>query len=239
MFVFSVRPGWDDAGVDRDRLKVYLEQGLSLIQIGALENRDPSTVGYWVRKHGLEANGAGRHAPKGAIDRDLLAELVSEGLRLREIAGEVGRSISTVRYWIGKHGLDAPKAARREAVERALAEGRRTLRRECKRHGVTTFVIENSGRVRCRRCRMDAVANWRRRTKAKLVKEAGGQCVICGYNRHQSALHFHHLDPKQKKFHLAESGVTRSIESLRREVAKCALLCSNCHAEVEVGFTKL
>jgi hypothetical protein len=47
-------------GVDRDRLKVYLEQGLSLIQIGALENRDPSTVGYWVRKHGLEANGRDR-----------------------------------------------------------------------------------------------------------------------------------------------------------------------------------
>ena len=97
-------------------MKVYLEQGLSLIQIGALENRDPSTVGYWVRKYGLEANGAGRHAPKGAIDRDLLAELVSEGLRLREIAGEVGRSISTVRYWIGKHGLDAPKAARRGSI---------------------------------------------------------------------------------------------------------------------------
>ena len=86
---------------------------------------------------------------------------------------------------------------------------------------------------------MDAVANWRRRTKAKLVEEAGGQCVLFGYNRHQSALHFHHLDPSQKQFHLAESGVTRSIESLRREVAKCALVCSNCHAEVEVGFTKL
>ena len=60
--------GWDDAGMDRDRLKRYLEQGLSLPQIGALENRDPSTVGYWVRKHGLEANGRGKYAPRGALD---------------------------------------------------------------------------------------------------------------------------------------------------------------------------
>jgi transposase len=225
--------------MDRDRLKGYLEQGLSLPQIGALENRDPSTVGSWVKKHGLVANGADRHTPRGGIDRELLAGLVSKGLRLREIADQVDRSISTVRYWIRRYDLDAPKKIRKDEVEKALADGRRTLRRECTRHGLTTFVIENSGRVRCRQCRMDAVSEWRRRTKAKLVEAAGGCCVLCGYERHQAALHFHHLDPDKKEFHLAESGVTRSIESLRREVAKCILLCGNCHAEVEAGFREL
>jgi hypothetical protein len=50
-----------------------------------------------------------------------------------------------------------------------------------------------------------------------------------------SGLHFHHVDPTQKAFSLARQGVTRSLESARAEAAKCVLLCSNCHAEVEAG----
>ena len=34
-------------------------------------------------------------------------------------------------------------------------------------------------------------------------------------------------------------GTTRSIDKLRAEAAKCALLCANCHAAVEVGRIKL
>jgi hypothetical protein len=32
--------------MDRDQLKAWIDAGLSLPQIGALTNRDPSTVGY-------------------------------------------------------------------------------------------------------------------------------------------------------------------------------------------------
>jgi hypothetical protein len=86
---------------------------------------------------------------------------------------------------------------------------------------------------------MDRVAEWRRRTKRTLVEEAGGCCQLCGYNRCMAALEFHHKDRKTKKFGLSLRGVTRSIETLREEAKKCVLLCSNCHAEVEVGFTEL
>jgi hypothetical protein len=72
-----------------------------------------------------------------------------------------------------------------------------------------------------------------------LVEEAGGQCEICGYRRCLHALEFHHQDPAVKSFGIALRGITRSIETVRREVAKCALLCANCHAEVEDGLTKL
>jgi hypothetical protein len=62
--------------MERDVLERYLSQGLSLLQIGALEGRDPSTVGYWVRKHGLKAVNSERNAPKGGIPRETLEALV-------------------------------------------------------------------------------------------------------------------------------------------------------------------
>ena len=67
------------------------------------------------------------------------------------------------------------------------------------------------------------------------MDEAGGRCVRCGFDRSSAALEFHHLDPRTKSFGLAQRGMTRSIEEVRREAGKCVLLCANCHAEIESG----
>jgi len=59
-------------------------------------------------------------------------------------------------------------------------------------------------------------------------------CVKCGYKKCARALHFHHLDKETKDFEISWAtfrGV--SIEKLEKEIAKCQLLCSNCHAEEE------
>ncbi len=58
-------------------------------------------------------------------------------------------------------------------------------------------------------------------------------CLLCGFDEHPSALHFHHLNPMEKEFQLSECGLTRSIARARGEAAKCILLCANCHAQVE------
>jgi 5-methylcytosine-specific restriction endonuclease McrA len=112
------------------------------------------------------------------------------------------------------------------------------VERVCRTHGRTEFVLEG-GYYRCKRCRMQRVIDWRRRAKLRLIAEAGGCCQICGYDRYSGALHFHHRDPSSKEFGIARKGVTRSIEKIRAEVAKCVLLCSNCHAEVEAGVATL
>lgn len=109
--------------------------------------------------------------------------------------------------------------------------------RSCKKHGETQFAFEGPHGWRCKKCRRDHVISWRRRVKEKLVKEAGGRCLICGYNRHLGSLQFHHLDPTQKSFGLAQGGCTRSYEKCLEESKKCALLCGNCHREVEDGVT--
>jgi hypothetical protein len=222
--------------MDRERLERYLADELSLEKIGKLEGKDPSTIGYWVKKHGLKANGKARHAPRGAIERVELEALINKGLTLEAIASALDRSVSTVRHWIGRHDLPRPKTIRDEQRLRALAEGKMTFTSDCKHHGSTTWVIENSGRTRCRRCRMQRVTEWRRRSKSKLVAWAGGRCIRCGYNRCLAALQFHHRDRKTKKFQLSNSGVPRSFEQLKREAEKCDLLCANCHAEVEAEY---
>lgn len=75
--------------------------------------------------------------------------------------------------------------------------------------------------------------------KAILVDQAGGACVVCGYDRCVAALQFHHLDPATKLFGISTEGASRSLDSLRAEAAKCALVCANCHAEIEAGVRTL
>ncbi len=84
--------------MERDLLQRYLSQGLSLEQIGALVNRDPRTVGYWVKRHGLVANGRDKHAPRGGLTRDQLGPLLASGMTLRAISDALGVSTSTVRH---------------------------------------------------------------------------------------------------------------------------------------------
>ena len=90
--------------------------------------------------------------------------------------------------------------------------------RECARHGYTVWIrAGSSGRFRCKRCRTAAVTARRRRVKRLLIEEAGGCCVLCGYDRFPGALQFHHLDPAEKSFALSVQGVARSLEKARAE----------------------
>ena len=68
--------------------------------------------------------------------------------------------------------------------------------------------------------------------KKTLVDYAGGKCKICGYNKCLAALTFHHRNPLEKSFGLAENVCrSKTIDDLKKEVDKCDLLCSNCHHE--------
>jgi tRNA A37 N6-isopentenylltransferase MiaA len=83
-----------------------------------------------------------------------------------------------------------------------------------------------------KRIRSEAVVNWRRRTKIRLILYKGGKCEKCGYDNLDapSVFHFHHPDPTQKDFSI--SGKSAKFETLRNEVDKCCLYCSNCHGEI-------
>jgi len=226
--------------MDKGFLEDCLAKGMSLETIGELAGKHPSTVSYWLGKHGLIANGAARHAPRGGISRDELEPLVFEGLTIEQIAQRLGVGDTTARHWLRRHGLKTQRAQRRSALDLMHKSGQREAEAECREHGLVRHVsVASERRLRCTKCRAEAVSRRRRKVKEILLKEAGGKCVICGYARHSAALQFHHVDPASKSFGLGVRGITRSIARLREEAAKCILLCANCHAELEAGAVEL
>lgn len=64
-----------------------------------------------------------------------------------------------------------------------------------------------------------------------MIKYKGGKCQLCGYNKCNRALEFHHLDPAQKDFGISKN-LSKDFDLLKQEVDKCILVCSNCHAEI-------
>ncbi|WP_460821689.1 hypothetical protein [Lysobacter olei] len=68
--------------------------------------------------------------------------------------------------------------------------------------------------------------------KIELIASAGGRCTKCGYHRNLAALTWHHTDPSTKRFNLDVRALSnRRREDIHAELAKCVLLCANCHAE--------
>jgi transposase len=112
---------------------------MSLETIGSRVGNHPSTVSYWLRKHGLTACRADLHSPKGGLEKGQLVSLVEEGLTLREIAGRLNRSVATVRHWMDRYDLRtgpvSPGSPKR-------------IQRQCRRHGLTEFVREGRGYYR-------------------------------------------------------------------------------------------
>jgi transposase len=225
--------------MDRASLEELLESGLSVEAIGRRFGKHPSTVSYWMNKYGLAAVNREKHAARGALRREELEELVAAGRSIAEIAHAVDRSKAVVRHWLRRYGLRTRLAASADSQLGARAAGLKTVSLVCRHHGKTQFVIDTTGAYRCRRCRVESVTRRRRKVKEVLVAEAGGCCIACGYSRYLGALHFHHVDPAGKRLSVAYAGVSLAIETLRAEAQKCVLLCSNCHAEVEGGATRL
>jgi transposase len=214
-------------------LRSQLESGRSIESIAREARKHPSTVAYWVNKHGLTSSHAPRRAARGPLSREPLQALVEEGLSVRQIAAAVDRSPATVRHWLRRYEL----ATQPSRYSRRDAPKPQQVLRECPEHGWTGFVRTGAvGRYRCGRCNSEAVVARRRRIKEILVADAGNACRVCGFDAFVGALQFHHRDPAEKTFALSREGVTRSLAAAREEARKCVLLCANCHAMVEAGL---
>lgn len=70
----------------------------------------------------------------------------------------------------------------------------------------------------------------KRRVKfRKIISEAkAGPCLDCGSAFHHCAMDFDHRDPTSKRFGISDN-LCRNVKDLLDEIAKCDLVCSNCH----------
>jgi hypothetical protein len=97
----------------------------------------------------------------------------------------------------------------------------------------------------CRQCLRDFCRDYYRRNtskfKARKVAErkrirawlndymSKQQCSECP-ERRQACLDFHHRDPDEKAFNIGQvNNIGVSLEKLIEEIAKCIILCANCH----------
>jgi hypothetical protein len=52
-----------------------------------------------------------------------------------------------------------------------------------------------------------------------------------------NSLHFLHVDPASKSFNMTMA-TGKSEAAYLAEASKCALVCANCHGEIEAGITE-
>jgi hypothetical protein len=68
--------------------------------------------------------------------------------------------------------------------------------------------------------------NTRGRQRLHVLKNK--PCVDCGGKFPPYIMHFHHRNPSTKTYNVG-SMVNRKLSDIEAEIAKCDLLCANCH----------
>lgn len=81
--------------------------------------------------------------------------------------------------------------------------------------------------------------NSNKKIKKKLlefIKEAKNlPCMDCGIKYPYYVMDFDHRDSKSKKFSISQYNQIGSIEKIKNEIAKCDVICANCHRERTFG----
>lgn len=147
------------------------------------------------------------------MEKVVLQKLVEAGLSTRKIAEATGKGQTSVRYWLGKHGLQTTRIHKCKCGEEDPAKF-------------------HPGRFsECRKCRMKWQKDRFRKAKAFFVAYKGGKCELCGYNKCQASMDFHHKDPTQKDPNWKYMR-RWSKKRVLQEIDKCMLVCRNCHGEI-------
>lgn len=64
----------------------------------------------------------------------------------------------------------------------------------------------------------------------QIVSEAKDvPCMDCGQRFPTYVMDFDHRDPEQKLYNIGSLNLSSSESALRAEIAKCDVVCSNCH----------
>lgn len=154
--------------------------------------------------------------------------------------GGIEKNISNRKYCLicspfGEHNT------RRLHINSPVELGKKTCPRCSTEKSSSEFYKRRNGKdfsPYCTRCSLDEVRERQNLFKKQCVTYKGGKCELCDYSKCFAALDFHHKDPKQKKFGIANAKLTSFNERVKRELDKCILLCANCHRETHYNLSR-
>lgn len=174
-------------------------------------------------------------------EKRLLARKIreEEGLSLKKIADRINVAKSTVSLWVrdielsftqkeklSKKGKPRPNYSEKEQLPSNMKRCTKCL--EIKDR--SNFYGKKLQSF-CKDCAKTIAKERIKGFKDKCLTYKGTKCSKCGYNKCKAALEFHHVDGSEKDFTISNVR-TRNFDSVKKELDKCILICSNCHKEL-------
>ena len=157
--------------------------------------------------------------------------LINQYKTTREIAIILKTSQTNVRYWLNKFELKT----KLKNLEKRPNENSRVCPM-CKIEKELKFFYQKRGKAGnstyCKPCTIEKTIIRQQKFKLDCIEYKGSKCQLCGYNKYQGALEFHHIDPNEKDFNISKARLLSFNSEIKKELDKCVLLCANCHREV-------
>lgn len=138
------------------------------------------------------------------MPKNELIKLTDTYNSIRQIAKATGKSYTTVRYWLKKHGLKSKGKFCHVYPDNNKCE-------LCQKKNTQRF---------CGSCRTKI---RRYRNKMAAINLLGGKCKRCGWSGNQAALEFHHKLPDKKEFTIGMVA-NKSWNSIEQEIKKCEMV---------------
>ena len=161
------------------------------------------------------------------------------GEQLRQASRSYGRK----HYAANREAINARRRAKyrsnpKPVIERTAAWNKANpeKRKEIRKRYYDAHREELSERYKAwAKANPDKAQAAHRRNKAIINEAKDHPCLDCGIQYPVYVMQFDHRDPATKSFTIGTKGPRKSPETLLAEIAKCDIVCANCHMERSYG----
>lgn len=168
------------------------------------------------------------------MEKEILQKLTEQNISSYQIANMLNISQGNVSYWLKKFDLKTHK------ISQYLLD-----KRTCPRCNTEKFKedfyskrgIKYSSSY-CKVCTNEQTIERQQHLKQLAVDYKGGQCIKCEYHKCLRAMEFHHTNPNEKDFSISDVKSSTLNDTIKKELDKCILVCSNCHREIHDELDK-